>query len=571
MHFTNPLIGCTLFLLSRYPLRGEETPMSEQTQAEVFRRTARRWDIRQIGALPVLYPILEALAFQETVNALRPSKAKIDLGRVGLLLTLNRLMAPKPLYKVGRWASETVLPEVLALAVLQLYDQRLGRALDALYPVVGELWSTLAARAVVAEGVDLSVIHWDITSFYFEGEYTDSDLVSFGYSRDKRPDAKQVNLGLDVSSRDKVPVHYGLLAGETADITTPVSNLKALVTLLARPELVDLQVQPIVVTDSKMVTPEAIFACHDYGLYYLGPLPTDNDTKALIRSVSDGELAANELAYRPQRKPPEGRPFIPYRGVLRSITFRAGGRQVVDQALVVWGAGKERLDIRKRRTYLKRLLNGLEHIRKKLNTRRYKKRDYVVERIASVQRGNPAKNVVDVTLSGEDGALSLDFRINRERLAAAQALDGKYVLVTNALHRSAERSRRSLGANEMLTTFKAQDKIEKSVAAVKGPLAVRPVFLHTDERIEVLVFFNMVALLVRAILEMRLKRAGLNYTADRVLEEFAHLEAIHLTFADGTHCREAAALSNFQQRVMPALDLPPVTRYVVDTPLVALA
>jgi transposase len=47
--------------------------------------------------------------------------------------------------------------------------------------------------------LDLNVLHWDITSIYFEGAYTDSELAAYGYSRDHRPDTKQVNLEVDVS------------------------------------------------------------------------------------------------------------------------------------------------------------------------------------------------------------------------------------------------------------------------------------------------------------------------------------------------------------------------------------
>ena len=59
----------------------------------------------------------------------------------------------------------------------KLYDNRLGRALDALHPCLGETRAGVAARAVTAHQVDLSIVHWDITSFFFEGEYTASELL----------------------------------------------------------------------------------------------------------------------------------------------------------------------------------------------------------------------------------------------------------------------------------------------------------------------------------------------------------------------------------------------------------
>jgi transposase len=536
----------------------EDIAMSQHTLADTYRQIRQQAEARVVGALPLVYPILEDLGLGPTVNTLRPSKADIDLGRVSLLLALNRLLASKPLYEIGAWAGQTVLPELLSLDVAQLYDNRLGRALDDLHPLLAEVWARLAVRAVRHEGVDLSVLHWDITSFYFQGEYSDSDLVGYGYNRDQKPETQQANLELDVTGQEHIPVLYRVLPGPTADCTQPIPHLKAVLAFLNRPELADLRLRPLLVSDSKMVTPEAVLACHQHDLTYLGSLPLDNDVSAMIRSVPDAELAAHELAYRPKRKLPKDQVWVPYRGVWRPVTFSYHGQTVTDRALVVWSAGKAHLDVQKRKTYLKRLLNGLAHIQAQLNTGRYQRRDYVVQRLAGVQRGNPAQTLVQVELSGQDRALALDFRIDRARLAAAQQLDGKYALATN---------HGRLTANDALTIFKGQDGVEKRIGGIKGPLRVRPVFLHSDERIQGLVFFTLVGLLVRAILEMRLRRAGLTYSATKVLSQFATLSALDLTFQDGSRQREIAALTSFQQQVLVALGLPPVERYAALAPL----
>lgn len=536
--------------------------MSQSTLAETVGPMLQTPDIRQVGALPLLYPILEDLGLQAEINALRPSKADIDLGRISLLLSLNRLMAPQPMYKVGAWAGTTVLPAFLALSVAQLYDRRLGRALDALHPIIGEAWCRLVSRAVRQEGIDLSAVHWDTTTFYFEGEYSASDLARYGHGSDHRSDAKRVKLGLGVTHRQRMPLLYRVLAGNTDDRATALPHIRAMVAFLARPELAASGVRPLIVSDCKMVIPEAVLACHEYQLYYLGPVATDNAVKAVIASVTDEELAAHELSYRPKRPPPQDQPFVPYRGVWRSFTFSHQGQSVTDRALVVWSPGKERLDQQKRKTNLKRLLDELDHIRRHLNRGPYQKRDYAVEQLARVRRGNPAKLLVDAELSGHDGALQLAFGINRERLAAAQRLDGKYALATNALH---------LSADEALAYFKGQDKAEKSVAVVKGPLQVRPVFLHTDERIEVLVFFNLVALLVRALLAARLQQAGVASSVDRVLFEFAALSAVYQRFSDGSQVRQLGTVSAFQQEVLTALHLPLPGRYVAEAPFLTSA
>jgi transposase len=531
----------------------------DTSQAEHLGQAITSVRPHQMGALPLVFPVLTDLRVRQTTNALVPSQADIDLGRIVILLTLNRLLAPQPLYHVQEWLAETVLPQVLDIAPEKVYDNRLGRALDRLHPHLGELWAGLASRAIQVYGLDLNVLHWDITSIYFEGAYTDSELAAYGYSRDHRPDTKQVNLEVDVTHDGYVPVLYHVLPGNTADITRPVPHLQALLRFLARPELADRRLRPMLVSDSKMVTPEAVFACNRHDLFYLGPLPNGTATEALLRSVSAEELAAHELAYRPQRIKADDPSFIPYQGVWRPFTFEHEGQCVTDRALVIWSAGKQRLDEQKRKSALKRLLNGLAHIQKKLNTRRYKKRAYVEQRLAAIQQGNAAKGLVDIDLQGEDVALTLRFRINRQRLAGAQVLDGRYALATNATH---------LRANQALIWFKGQDGVEKRFGTVKGPLLVHPLFVRTDQRIEGLVFITLLALLVRAVLERTCRQRGLAVTADRLFQAFAPLQAVDLIWADGSLQRRASEMNPFQGQVLSALRWPLPETYAGLTPMV---
>ena len=538
--------------------------MDDQALADTFRQAIRQTRTLGLDALPLLHPILETLNLRDIVNTLRPTEADLDLGLVVLVLVLNRLMAPQPLYWVNRWLAHTVLPTVLSVSPGQLYDQRLGRALEALHPHLGEIWALLVVRAVQVWQLDLSVLHWDITSFYFSGTYSQSELLRRGYSRDKRPDTKQVNLEADVTHGSRVPVGYRVLPGQTADITTPPGHLQALLRLLNRPELAALNLYPILVSDGKMITPQAIRDCHEHHLFYLGPLPVNNAVRRLLRSVSAADLAAQPLAYRPQRQA-RNAGFVPYQGVWRPLRItvppptdqpHALPQVYTDRALVVWSASKARLDVSKRRTYLKRLLDELDHIRRQLNQGRYAERDYVVERIGSVRRGNPAKNLIVFDLQGTDGQLSLKFHLHRDRLAAVQMLDGRYALGTNAVH---------LSADEALSLFKGQDDAEKQFHALKSPLAVRPVFVHNDQRIEGLVFVILVALLVRALLSIQCQQGGLNVSVDRVLAEFAPWSVIDLTLTDGSHVRQVATPTEFQTQVMTALGGPACERYV--TPL----
>jgi transposase len=238
---------------------------------------------RQVGAVSVVYPLLEALQVRESINALRWSRAEIDLGRVVEVLILNRLMSPQPLYHVGEWVAQTVIVPMFEVDARQLYDQRLGRALDELYPFLGEAWRCCAARAIQQEGVDLSVLHWDTTSVYLEGVYDDSDLARYGHSSDQHADNLQVKLGMNVTSRERVPFLYQVLCGATADIATPPPHLRARAAFLPRPYGPPRAVRPLVVGDSKMITPASVAAAHRHHLYYLGPWEAINEVKAVVR------------------------------------------------------------------------------------------------------------------------------------------------------------------------------------------------------------------------------------------------------------------------------------------------
>ncbi len=174
-------------------------------QARQFGQAIRGLQPRQIGALPVLQPILTDLQVRKTVNRLPPSQADVDLAQGVVLLVLNRHLTPQPLYETQDWLGGTVLPEVLNITVQQAYDNRLGRTLDRLYSQLGELWQRLLSRAIEVYNLDVTVFHWDLTSIYFEGLYADSQLATYAYSRDQRPDAKQINLEVDVT-------HEGLVA-----------------------------------------------------------------------------------------------------------------------------------------------------------------------------------------------------------------------------------------------------------------------------------------------------------------------------------------------------------------------
>jgi transposase len=187
---------------------------------------------------------------------------------------------------------------------------------------------------------------------------------------------------------------------------------------------------------------------------------------------------------------------------------------------------------------IQKLLEKLDKIKQKLNTRRYKKAAYVLSQIEKVKKGSHAKNLVDVSLTGEDGQLELKIGINEANLLQAKRLSGKYVIATN----------QKLSPNQMLTLFKQRDYSEKRISVLKGPVKIRPIFLHNDDRIASLLFIIMIALLIYCLIEKRLRQAKIKMSARSVLESFAKLSLIESSFNDGSKAR-AIQFSIFEVRV----------------------
>jgi len=502
-------------------------------------RQLSRW----LGAIPVLMPIFQNLNVVSIINRYCPCQADVDEGTVALVLALNRLMSPRPLYKVSEWMEETILEDTLGISPEKFHDRRLGDLLDAIHPHIDNIWKDIVHQGVRRYGISLDFIHYDITSLYFEGEYEDADLVNYGYSRDSKSDCKQVNLRLNITDNG-IPLAYKVINGKTADRTTPMENMAALRELLAAmPASNDI----IIISDQGMLDRDVIIQYHQQGIGYLGPLPTLKEYDDVLMSATTAQLKEHPLKYRPRNQKAD-EPAV-YYGVLGKvkITGKKIEGTVEARALVLYSTNKAKLDEDKRNTLLKRYLERLESIQKRINVRRYEKAEYVKEQIGKAQRKYPSiRHLVNIQLTGKDGQLTFTFGVNSEELARSKERDGRYLLASN----------RDLSDENMLSHFKNQDRIEKHIRTFKGPIRVRPIFLHNQERIESLVFICMLALLVFSILEMQAKRNGLVMTGESIMKQFQTMTVVYTIFKDGSCWKQIAPLTQFQNKFIQALGLP---------------
>ena len=204
------------------------------TMAPVVEWLTARQMRYQMGALPVLYALLETLKVGQVINPHCPTQAEVDHGTVALVLLLNRLMFPLPVYQVADWVGQTVLGAVLGVPAAKFNDDRLGRTLDALYPHLEEIWLKVVETARLKADIDLSLIFYDLTAFVAQGRYADSEIIDFGFAHNTPSNKRKFKMALNVTADGHLPWLYHLWSGRTAAQATVESNMTNLAHWLRR-------------------------------------------------------------------------------------------------------------------------------------------------------------------------------------------------------------------------------------------------------------------------------------------------------------------------------------------------
>ena len=226
---------------------------------------------RQLGALPVLYALLETLQVRAIINRHCPkNKAEVDYGTVAMVLILNRLMAPRALYQVADWLARTVLVYTLGVPVDKFNDDRLGRMLDVISQHTQAIWQDIVHQALVQADIDLSLIFYDLTAFVVHGAYSDSQHADFGFAHNTPMNKRKFKAGLDVAADGNIPTEYGLWSGRTADQATVQQNMERLCRLLKRHGWPVGEV--MIIGDRANLNDELALAYDDHGLRYLAGL-----------------------------------------------------------------------------------------------------------------------------------------------------------------------------------------------------------------------------------------------------------------------------------------------------------
>lgn len=485
-------------------------------------------------------------------------------GQVIETMIANRLTSPRPLLRVQDWAAEWAVEEVFGVAPGTLNDDRIGRALDAVAPELDGIIGSVGAQAIASFGLDVSRLHWDMTSISLFGDY---DTVedgfaepSYGHPKDRRVDLKQIQTGLAVTSDGGVPILHRAFDGRAGEVNQVVGAMESLRSMCGERSF-------LLVGDSKLVSFDNLSEIAAAGVTFIAPA-----SKAYIDAATlaacDWEAATpvDYVAQRDADKPADQRGS--YRVLEDAWTLPAPKKRLRSglklRRVFVWSSADADAATKSRTNKLDRARDDLAAVGRGLGGRHYATVEAVQARVTTIATKRRVGDYLRTQIGvDEAGKPTFSWHYDDDAIAAEAATDGWYCLLTNL-------DPHEVPAGEVLARYKGQEVVERRYGAFKGPLAVAPVFLKNNRRIEALLSVICLALLIFSLVEREVRRAiapdvKMTGFAGRPTARptgrliFDALARLHLIPASGNDPPIIPEPTGIQARLLDLLDVDPLT------------
>lgn len=488
--------------------------------------------------MPITVPICVAMAnrilhdlnFRERVNNRvdwDPKQCELSPGELAsaLILATSAPVRP-PLYKVGEWYESQNI-DVSALfgskaTPAGLTDDKLGRMLDKLAEKdIGNLFIQLAATAVLKYEIAFNRLHADTTSIYFEGDYEIVDLensgtrvvkILQGYSKDNRPDCKQIVVG-KIVNEPGVPLAFATLDGNTSDFDW---NRDAL-DMLTKIQEQGLK-QGYYIADSKLMSEERVRRMNEPNrkVPFISRVPANFGGKLERRMLDKaysqndwqdlGQLAKDKRACRY-----ECQSFVetvldsPARVLV--IRTSAGTERYEDKRTRWRDELQEQITAVEAKTFAcqpdaeKEYDRFLKEMKKNpYQTTAHYSRETVVKNPVGRPSARSPKEAVSSTLYRLQIGIG---ELDEAKSAPLREQSECFVVITNDLE---------LADRDVLAYYKEQQVVEIDFKYLKEESKADTIFVKSPKRIAALMLLMHIALLVDALLQYRLRRGRHNWT-----------------------------------------------------------
>lgn len=459
----------------------------------------------RIDHLGIVAGICQEIGLIEEIDhQVGESEQKVSCGQGAQAIVLNALgFSSRALYLMPDYMHNKPVDVLIGpgLVAEDFNDDSLGRSLDALYARgVTEVFAQVAARALRVYGIEHRFVHVDSSSFHLHGQYeveepdTEAITITEGYSRDHRPDLKQVVVQLITSQRSSLPVWLEVLSGNSSDKESFPLSVEAYNQQLGESEA------PYYVMDSAGYAADNLKTLK--GMRWLMRVPeTLTEAKRLVKESEKTAMTSLRGGYW---------------GKEVKLTYA----EVEQRWLVVFSeAAYERelhtLTKKQEKEYLAaekqwhklslQIFNCQEDAQsaaKKFN-QGWKFHQAVAEVAPVTHYAKPGRPSVgdqpDLIGYALKGNLSLD----TDRVETAKRSLGKFIIATNELDVA------KLSLVQMLSNYTDQGcSVERGFRFLKDPLFfANSLFLKKPERIMALIMIMGLALLIYALAERQLRLA----------------------------------------------------------------
>jgi transposase len=510
--------------------RKSQNPTKRNRRKVGYRARCGDWILQSwtVGSVPIVNRLLQRMRLEEILLLhLPPDDPRVEVPTVRCLLLLvrNVLLSRQPIYGLGEWA-ECYAPDLLGLTQRQLgqvNDDRVGRSLDRLFDGTTSQFLMDVVRQMVSEfDLKLDELHNDSTSISFFGQYEDAAqedkrrgkptaAVTYGHSKDHRPDLKQLLYILTVTDDGGVPVYFTTASGNVTDDTTHQETWKLLTQLTGRKDF-------LYVADCKLASSKNLQYIVNHGGRFITLLPrTRKESTEFCQRLID---APDKVAWEHVKD------VLGKDGKITDRVKVCGESQESKEGFRLhWyhSCRKQERDAASRQKSIERALKELRELEQRLKSprTRFRQRPKVEEAVSDILRvtrsgawvqvvteaveeafykqarpGRPSKKTQYVREVRERYQLAIT--VDQSQVATDQASDGVFPLIT---------SEQDMSAADVLAAYKRQPIIEKRFSQFKTDFAVAPVYLKEISRIHSLLCIYFLALCVQTLLERELRRA----------------------------------------------------------------
>ncbi len=462
---------------ARKKLKEDTKSGADRDLVEVHTDQVETENIREVGPIHAGLQTYARLGINEILTDIGFNPKALTLTAA---MVMNRLIEPTSEHDMPNWFNRTALADLLGPVIFKVNDDQLYRNLDRLHPQREKIEAELAEREKNLFSLDETVILYDLTSTYFEGQMLKNPQAKRGYSRDKRPDCKQLVVGL-VLNREGFPRAHEVFDGNRQDCKTVSEMLDAL------EKRTGLKKGATVVVDRGMAFDENIEQIKARNLKYLVA------SRGAERDQWLAEFEENEGWTEIYREPS---PTNPFQKKSRILVKPAETEDEV-YALCLSDGRKEK-DKAIRESKAKKLVKDVEKLQKRIDNGRIKNPDKINQAIGRIKERYP-RVARYYTIEYDKVQKKLDWSENAQKKAKAEELDGGYVLKTN---------RKDLDVEEIWRTYMLLTRVENAFRAMKSPLGERPIFHHLEHRAQTHIFLCVLAYHLLVSIEHQLRSWG---------------------------------------------------------------